>query len=167
MSLGMFSLHFLFFVHLWLVLAKRNQEQACGNVCKTSAQHGGLCLALWREERSSTSSVKSPFHRESEFKEKIELESLCLRASLKDKWRDRIPWERKRGKKGAGWLARGELAACEGEPFSATRKLGSNMLFSTGRDPGRKDGAVTGKALLRWGVHQESIQRLGRKPLSP
>lgn len=47
--LGMFFLPVLFFVHLRLLLAKCNQEQACGNVCKTSAQHGGLCLALWRE----------------------------------------------------------------------------------------------------------------------
>lgn len=48
--------------------------------------------------------------------------------------------------------------------FNATRNLGSNILFSTGRYPGQKDGAMTGNAFLCWGSTKKAFKGLAESP---
>ena len=61
---------------------------------------------LAREQSDTTFLVKKLFQRESAFKKKIPLQLLFIKQSLKDGWKEWVPWERKERNKGNEGLAK-------------------------------------------------------------
>lgn len=118
-------------------------------------------------ERGQHILVKNPFHSESAFKEKIRAWIAVSKGKFErqKKGPDSMGKERRK-ERAPGDLPEESWLPARETFFFATRNLGSNILFSTGRDPGQRAGNDW-KCFSLLGVHQESIQRLGGKPLSP
>lgn len=107
--------------------------------------------------------VKSPFHRESAFKEKIELESLLSKGKFERQMEGLDSMGKEKEKKGSGDLPE-ESWLWRESSFNAARNLASHTLFSPGRDPRQNDRAMTGNAFLHWGPTKKAFKGLTESP---